>query len=44
VDFAGWWRDAHTIRLLQAEYAKYLASLVLNRFISQDIPDKSRHG
>jgi len=46
VDFAGWWRDAHTIRLLQAEYAKYLASLVLNRFISQDVPatDARRRG
>ncbi len=29
-----WWRNPHTVRLLQAEYAKYLASLVLDRFIS----------
>ena len=29
-----WWRNPHTVRLLHAEYAKYLASLVLDRFIS----------
>jgi uncharacterized SAM-binding protein YcdF (DUF218 family) len=28
-----WWRNPHTVRLLHAEYAKYLASLVLDRFI-----------
>jgi uncharacterized SAM-binding protein YcdF (DUF218 family) len=46
VDFAAWWRDAHTIRLLQVEYVKYLASFVLNRFISQDVPatDNRRRG
>jgi len=46
VDFAAWWRDAHTIRLLQVEYVKYLASFVLNRFISQDVPatDTRRRG
>jgi uncharacterized SAM-binding protein YcdF (DUF218 family) len=36
VDFKAWWRNPHTVRLLHAEYAKYLASFVLNRFISQD--------
>jgi uncharacterized SAM-binding protein YcdF (DUF218 family) len=46
VDFAAWWRDARTIRLLQVEYVKYLASMVLNRFISQDVPatDNRRRG
>lgn len=46
VDFAAWWRDVHTIRLLQVEYVKYLASFVLNRFISQDVPatDTRRRG
>ncbi|MBV8798221.1 MAG: YdcF family protein [Alphaproteobacteria bacterium] len=29
-----WWRNPHTVRLLQVEYTKYLASLVLDRFIS----------
>ncbi|HEX3809078.1 MAG TPA: YdcF family protein [Rhizomicrobium sp.] len=28
VDLAHWWQDAHTLRLLQGEYVKYLASLV----------------
>jgi uncharacterized SAM-binding protein YcdF (DUF218 family) len=43
VDFAAWWRNAHTMRLLQAEYVKYLASFVLNRFISQDVPATDTH-
>jgi uncharacterized SAM-binding protein YcdF (DUF218 family) len=34
IDFSRWWRNPHAIRLLQAEYAKYLASLVIDRFIS----------
>jgi len=34
IDFTRWWRNPHAVRLLQAEYAKYLASLVLDRFIS----------
>lgn len=29
-----WWRNPHTVRLLQAEYAKYLLSFVIDRFIS----------
>jgi uncharacterized SAM-binding protein YcdF (DUF218 family) len=34
VNFGRWWRDPHAVRLLHAEYAKYLASFVLDRFIS----------
>jgi uncharacterized SAM-binding protein YcdF (DUF218 family) len=34
VNFARWWRDPHAVRLLHAEYAKYLASFVLDRFVS----------
>lgn len=33
VDFKAWWRNPHTVRLLHAEYAKYLASIVLTRFV-----------
>ncbi|MBV9569822.1 MAG: YdcF family protein [Alphaproteobacteria bacterium] len=36
IDFARWWRNPHAVRLLHAEYAKYLASLVLDRFVSRD--------
>jgi uncharacterized SAM-binding protein YcdF (DUF218 family) len=32
VDLESWWRDPRAIALLQGEYAKYLASLVLTRF------------
>jgi uncharacterized SAM-binding protein YcdF (DUF218 family) len=32
IDFKAWWRDPRAAELLQAEYAKYLASLVLTRF------------
>lgn len=32
IDFAAWWRDPRAAGLLQAEYAKYLATLVLTRF------------
>jgi len=39
-----WWRNPHTVRLLQAEYTKYLASLVLDRFISARTPAKRRPG
>jgi uncharacterized SAM-binding protein YcdF (DUF218 family) len=31
VDVAHWWRQPHTALLLQREYAKYLASLVMTR-------------
>ncbi len=34
VDFKAWWRNPHTVRLLHAEYAKYLATLVVNRFVT----------
>ena len=38
IDLNSWWRDPRAIRLLQAEYAKYLASLVLTKFIHQSEP------
>ncbi|HEV2561483.1 MAG TPA: YdcF family protein [Rhizomicrobium sp.] len=38
IDLNSWWRDPRAIRLLQAEYAKYLASLVLTKFIHQSKP------
>ena len=44
VNFARWWRDPHAVRLLHAEYAKYLASLVLDRFISRDAAAERRSG
>jgi uncharacterized SAM-binding protein YcdF (DUF218 family) len=31
IDFVHWWRDPHTLRLLNGEYAKYLASVAMNR-------------
>jgi len=36
IDFGRWWRNPHAIRLLHAEYAKYLASFILDRFIKRD--------
>jgi uncharacterized SAM-binding protein YcdF (DUF218 family) len=30
VDFVHWWRNPHTLRLLNGEYAKYLASVTMN--------------
>ncbi len=32
IDFHAWWRDPRAAELLQGEYAKYLATLVLTRF------------
>lgn len=32
IDFTAWWRNPRAAALLQAEYAKYLATLVLTRF------------
>jgi uncharacterized SAM-binding protein YcdF (DUF218 family) len=32
INLHAWWRDPHALRLLQGEYAKYLASLVLTHF------------
>ena len=32
IDLKAWWRDPRAAELLQTEYAKYLASLVLTRF------------
>jgi len=28
IDLAQWWRDPNAMRILQSEYAKYLASLI----------------
>jgi uncharacterized SAM-binding protein YcdF (DUF218 family) len=36
IDLARWWDDAHAVRLLHAEYAKYLASFVITRFAHRD--------
>lgn len=44
IDFARWWRNPHAVRLLQAEYAKYLASLVIDRFLPRDRAKSSRAG
>ena len=33
LDLDGWWRDPRALHLLHNEYAKYLASLVITRFI-----------
>lgn len=38
IDLKAWWHDPHAIKLLQTEYAKYLASLVLTRVV----PEKER--
>ena len=35
IDLRDWWRDPRAVALLQAEYAKYLASLVLTKFIHE---------
>lgn len=37
VDLTGWWHNSHTLKLLQTEYAKYLASLVLTRVTSEAV-------
>jgi len=34
IDFVHWWRNPHTLKLLNSEYAKYLASLAMNRAIN----------
>jgi uncharacterized SAM-binding protein YcdF (DUF218 family) len=38
IDLAAWWRDPRALRVLQAEYAKYLASLALTHVLA----DKDR--
>lgn len=43
IDFARWWRNPHAVRLLHAEYAKYLASLVLDRFVSRETGSSRHH-
>ena len=46
IDLESWWRDPRAVRLLQAEYAKYLASLVLTKFIhtSPPLDQSAPHG
>jgi len=34
IDFTHWWRNPHTLRLVNSEYAKYLASVVMNKAIN----------
>ncbi len=34
IDFVHWWRNPHTLRLLNGEYAKYLASVAMNTVIN----------
>lgn len=34
IDFVHWWRNPHTLKLLNSEYAKYLASVAMNRAIN----------
>jgi uncharacterized SAM-binding protein YcdF (DUF218 family) len=41
-NWAHWWRNPRTVRLLHAEYAKYLASLVLDRFLPAKAPADRR--
>jgi len=41
-NWAHWWRNPRTVRLLHAEYAKYLASLVLDRFLPAKAPADHR--
>ncbi len=33
IDLDGWWHDVHALRVLQGEYAKYLASTVRNAVV-----------
>jgi uncharacterized SAM-binding protein YcdF (DUF218 family) len=35
VDMKNWWRDPHALRLLNSEYNKYLASLVLTHVVTE---------
>ncbi len=34
IDFVHWWRNPHTLRLLNGEYAKYLASVAMNKVVN----------
>jgi len=44
VDFAAWWRHPNTVRMLNAEYVKFLASLVLDRVLPPPTTDEHRSG
>jgi uncharacterized SAM-binding protein YcdF (DUF218 family) len=44
IDFTGWWKHPRTARMLNVEYVKYLASLVLDRFISPPAQPAHRSG
>ena len=41
IDLAGWWHNPHALRLLNSEYAKYLASFVLTHFHGDKPPRES---
>lgn len=43
VNFAHWWRDPRTVRLLHAEYAKFLLSFVLDRVLPRPAVPQHRH-
>jgi uncharacterized SAM-binding protein YcdF (DUF218 family) len=34
IDFVHWWRDLHTLKLLNSEYAKFLASVTMNKVVN----------
>ncbi len=36
IDLKSWWRDPHTLKLLQTEYVKYLASVVLTHVVPEN--------
>lgn len=38
IDLKSWWHNSRALRVLQAEYAKYLASLVLTKFVHENDP------
>ena len=45
IDLAGWWHDPRALRVLQSEYAKYLASTVRNAVDRRDPTlDRDEHG
>jgi uncharacterized SAM-binding protein YcdF (DUF218 family) len=33
IDFVHWWREPHTLKLVNGEYAKFLASVAMNRAV-----------
>lgn len=39
INLGHWWRDPHTLKLLQSEYLKYLASVALTHVVSEKTGD-----